>query len=138
MVLTKCSIIKKIITERAGTLISGADLISYCEKALGESLDWFAADWVNGHATLDYAVSDVKQMDKGWQVEVAKMSTAKYPVMVEAETKSGKKLRQRINRMRATNLLRFATKEDLRSVVIDPDTSCPDLDRSNNHWTKGN
>lgn len=130
------SVIKKIITERAGTLISGGDLINYCEKALGEPLDWFAADWVNGNATLDYAVSDVKQMDGGWEVVITRVGTAGFPVIVEVETETGEKLRQRIDRQKEGNRLHFGTDDELKGVVIDPDTIYPDLNRSNNSWQK--
>jgi len=130
------AVMRKIISERADTLFSGSDLISYCEKALGESLDWFAADWVNGNATLDYAISDVKQKDKGWEVTITSIGTARLPVTVEVETKTGEKVRHRVDKRKEINRLHFATDDELKSVVIDPDTVYPDLDRSNNHWPK--
>ncbi len=129
-------VIRKMVAERADTLISGADLINYCEKALGKSLDWFVADWVNGRATLDYAISGVKQVDGGWEVDITKVGTAGFPVVVEAETKTKEKLRQRVNRKKETNRLHFATGDELRNVVIDPDSIYPDMDRPNNRWRK--
>jgi hypothetical protein len=127
-------VIRKIVAERPGALIGGTDLIDYYEKALGESLDWFVADWIDGRATLDYSVSNVKRAEDGWLVEVTRVGTAKFPVTVEAVTVTGRKLRQRIDRQKESNQLLFTTDDDLKGVVVDPDEACPDLDRSNNRW----
>ena len=129
-------VIRKIIAERGGTLISDSDLIGYCERALGKPLDWFVADWIDGRATLDYAVSGVKRIDGGWEVEIAKIGTGGFPVIVEAEAETGEKLRQRADRKKKTNRLQFVTNDGLKSVVIDPDNIYPDLDGSNNRWQK--
>ncbi|MDP6723351.1 MAG: hypothetical protein QGF59_32105, partial [Pirellulaceae bacterium] len=110
--------------------------IEYCEEACGEPLDWFVADWIDGKAALDYAVTSVKAADGSWEVEITKVGDAAFPVVVEAETERGKKLRQRIDRTKKVNRLVFATRDDLKSVVIDSDEICPDLDVSNNRWPK--
>ncbi len=128
------NVIRKIIAERPGTLIGGTDIIDYYEEALGESLDWFVADWIDGRAQLDYSVSDAKRAENGWLVEVTRVGTAKYPVTVEAVTGTGAKLRQRIDRQKNSNQLLFITDDDLKEVIVDPDEVCPDLDRSNNRW----
>jgi aminopeptidase N len=129
-------VIRKILSERKGALLSGADFIEYCEEACGEPLDWFVADWIDGKAALDYAVTSVKAADGSWEVEITKVGDAAFPVVVEAETERGKKLRQRIDRTKKVNRLVFATRDDLKSVVIDSDEICPDLDVSNNRWPK--
>lgn len=126
------AVIRKIIAERNGTLFGGSDLMNYCEEAMGESLDWFSADWVNGRATLDYAVSNIKQIDKGWEVTIAQVGMAEFPVTVEVETETGGKIRQRVDRQKETNILQFTINGELRNVVIDPNAVYPDLDRSNN------
>ena len=127
-------VIRKLVAERPGTMIGSTDLIDYYEEAAGESLDWFAADWIDGRATLDYSVSDAKRAENGWLVEVTRVGTAKYPVTVEAVTVTGVKFRQRIDRQKKSNQLLFTTNDDLKEVIVDPDGGCPDLDRSNNRW----
>jgi aminopeptidase N len=41
-------VVRKIVAERAGTPIDGADLIVYYQAALGNPLGWFVADWIEG------------------------------------------------------------------------------------------
>ena len=128
-------VIRKIIAERAGDMIDGADLIDYCQSALGERLDWFVADWVDGRATLDYAISSVKQSDGGWRVEVTRIGAAGFPVLAEAETVDGQKLFQRVDRQKKKDILFFKTANALKTVMIDPDVYS-DIDPSNNFWPR--
>jgi aminopeptidase N len=128
------AVIRKVIRERAGGLLSGADLLRYCETELGSSLDWFAADWVRGQATLDYAISGARPVGSQWEVSINRLGTAGYPVTVEAVTEKGAKLRQRVVRKASAPTLLFATSDPLKSVVIDPDEVTPDVVRDNNHW----
>ncbi len=128
------AVIRKVIRERAGGLLSGADLLRYCEAELGSSLDWFAADWIRGTATLDYAITDVKPIGDGWDISIARLGAAGYPVTVEAVTEKGEKLRQRVDRKATAASLHFATASQLREVVIDPDQVVPDVNEANNRW----
>jgi len=127
-------VIKKVIAEHAGGMITASDLIDYCEKACGNDLSWFFAAWIRGDATLNYAITNVRKAKAGWEVEVSQLGTAAFPVLVEATTQSGDKLRQRISRTMKVNLLSFAAEEKLVSVVVDPDGVCPDMDTSDNRW----
>lgn len=128
------AVIRKIIRERAGGLLSGADLLRYCETELGSSLDWFAADWLRGQATLDYAISGARPVGSQWEVSINRLGPAGFPLTVEAVTEKGQKLRQRVNRQAGAPTLRFATSDPLKSVVIDPDEITPDVKRDNNCW----
>ena len=87
------AVIRKLIAERSGTLIQQADLIAACEDALGERLDWFVADWIDGRAKFDYAITSVEKTATGCDVEVARIGTGRFPVLVEATTTSGGLLR---------------------------------------------
>jgi hypothetical protein len=60
-----------------------------CEKAYGESLDWFVEDWIDGDLALDYAVTGLKPVNEGWEVEISRQGKAAFPALVEAETKRG-------------------------------------------------
>jgi aminopeptidase N len=128
------AVVRKIIAERAGTLIDGADLIAYCQAAWEKPLDWFAADWIDGRATLDYAISSVQPTDGGWQVEVSRVGTARFPVVVQLETVDGQKLRQRADWQKATDRLLFRISKEFKTVTIDPDNCYPDMEPSNNSW----
>jgi hypothetical protein len=129
------AVVRKIIAERAGTLIDGPDLIEDCQAALGKPLDWFVADWVEGRGTFDYAISSVQPTDGGWQVEVSRAGTARFPIVVQLETAGGQKLRQRADWQKKTDRLVFKTSEKLKTVTIDPDTCYPDMEPSNNSWS---
>lgn len=125
---------KKIYAERSGTLFGHEDLIRYCEAETGEPLDWFVADWIESNAVLDYAVAAVRKTENGWEVEIKRMREGSFPVVVEAETASGEKIRLRADRQMEVSILRFDTGEELKSVVIDPDGVYPDFDATNNRW----
>ena len=129
------NVVRKIIAEKSGGVLANKDLIVYCEAALGEPLDWFVADWIDGRGTLDYAVGEVKQVDNGWRVGIANLGDARFPVVVEAETTTGEKLRQRVDRTKKSDSLLFKTDGELKQIVVDPDNVCPDVNRSNNRWT---
>ena len=130
-------IIGKIVAEKAGKLIYYPDLISLCEEACGAKLDWFVADWIEGDATLDYAITDVRESKGGWEAEIKQVGTAAFPVLVLAETASGEKLTARVDRTIETNTLFFETDEEIKSVVIDPEKIYPDLEQANNTWPAG-
>ena len=85
-------IIKRIIREKAGTVMQNKELIRFVREAFGEDIDWFVADWIDGGATLDYAVTNVQKDGKGWRVTVAQLGSGAFPVLVEAQTESGNKL----------------------------------------------
>jgi hypothetical protein len=129
-------VIRKLIRENSGKLIYDNDLIAACESALGEPLDWFTADWVNGRATLDYAISAVNKSEDGWDVVVTRVGTAGFPVMVEVITESGERLRQRAKRTQTVDTLHFTTASVIKAAKIDPDNVYPDLDEANNAWPR--
>jgi aminopeptidase N len=130
------AVTRTLIKEHSGGLIRDGDLIAACESVLGERLDWFTADWVNGHATLDYAISSVNQSNDGWDIVVTRVGTAGFPVTVEVVAESGEHLRQRANRTRSSDTLHFKTAGAIKSAKVDPDNVYPDLDETNNAWPR--
>lgn len=129
-------VIRTLIRERSGRLISEADLVAACEAALGEKLDWFAADWIDGRATFDYAIQSVRASDGGWNVEVARTGTAAFPALVQLMTEDGRTLRQRVDRTRAADTLHFNVAGAVKSVRLDPDGIYPDLNSADNVWPR--
>ena len=127
-------IIRTIIREHAGGIVTAADLMAYCEESYGADLSRFSADWIEGDATLDYAVTDVRRAENGWAVEVSQRGTAAFAVLVQAETQSGATLRERVSRDKKINVLRFRTDEELCSVTVNPDDKYPYIDVSDNDW----
>jgi hypothetical protein len=129
-------VIRRIISGHAHGLVTPADLMRYCQESYGSDLSWFAADWIEGDATLDYGIADVAITDEGVEVKVERLGSAAYPVVVEATSGSGAKSRLRVPRDGAESALLFQTDEEIISVVIDPDGIYPDMDPGNNTWMK--
>ena len=127
-------VLQKILSEHAGGMISASDLITYCEAAYGKDLSWFVADWIEGNATLNYAVTEVQKMESGWEVEITQLGSAAFPVLVEARTESGGILLQRISREERLSRLSFESEERLISVTVAPGGIYPDIDPSDNTW----
>lgn len=128
------NVIRRVLRNKQGELLSGTEFIEFCETTHGERLDWFVAEWIDGNATLDYAITDVKRDAEGWLVIVESRGQATFPAIVEAETENGELIRRRIDRTQAVNRLMFDTLDALRWVVVDPHRVCPDVDRTNNGW----
>lgn len=126
--------VRKILREKKGGLLSGGDFIEYCKKASDEPLDWFVADWIDGNLKLDYAITKVDPATG--TVEISRIGDAVFPAVVEVETERGKKLRQQIDRKQTVNRLTFPTNETIKTVIVDPDGICPDRDVANNRWPK--
>ena len=127
---------RKLLAAHDGKLIRQEDLIGACEDALGESLDWFTADWIQGRATFDYAITEARKSDDGWDLEVRRVGTGHYPVQVELVTDSGERLRQRMDRTKPTATLHFKTSGSLKAAGINQDGFYPDLDGNNDKWPR--
>ena len=127
-------VLQKIISEHAGGMIFASDLIAYCEDAYGKDLSWFVADWIEGNATLNYAVTEVCKVESGWEVEISQLGNAAFPVLVEAQTESGGILHRRISREEKLSRLSFESEERLASVTVAPGGIYPDIDPSDNTW----
>ena len=129
-------VIRQLINEHTGGLITDTDLIRDCETAQGEDLKWFVTDWIDGRATFDYAIQAVTQSGDGWDVAVDRIGTGHFPALVEVTTESGKRLRQRLDRSSQSDTLHFATHEAVTKMQLDPDDVYPDLNPANNVWPR--
>jgi hypothetical protein len=127
--------IRKIVTEKQGGVLTGREFVQYCNQFSDKPLEWFVADWIDGSRSLDYAVTSVRPGDGVWIVEISKIGDAAYPVVVQAETKLGDRLRQHIDLTKIVNRLEFNVTDALKAVVIDPEGVTPDVDESNNSWS---
>jgi len=131
-------VIKKLLAEKAGSLLSGTDLLEYCKLSYGESLDWFISDWINGSSHIDYVVSSVEKIDRGWLITIDSLGSARFPVTVEIETKKGNKLLKRVEKEKKKNKIFLSNKHEPKTVTIDPKGLYPDINRANNSWSKKN
>ena len=98
-------------------------------------LDNYALDQVLKN--VEYVNNDPAQ---GALISIENADQMAMPVIVEYTTASGKTARKtlpvEIWQNNNTWILKVYTQEALSKVVIDPDHVFPDVDDSNNTWTK--
>ncbi|QNL49951.1 M1 family metallopeptidase [Olivibacter sp. SDN3] len=119
------------------------DFFRTMENVAGESLGWFWRSWFLNNWKLDQAIREVSYVDndpsKGAVVTVDNLEKMPMPLIIDATTVSGKKVRVKLpveiwERNRAFSF-KIATDEALSSVVIDPDKVFPDINPANNTWS---
>jgi hypothetical protein len=67
-------------------------------------------------------------------VEISRVGTAPFPVVIQLETAGGQRLRLRADWQRKTDRLLFRTSAKFKTVTIDPDIRHPDLEPANANW----
>ncbi len=122
------------------------DFFRSMENSLGEDLGWFWKGMFIENFRLDQAVSKVEYLNNnpanGALIYIQNLDRMAMPVVLEYTTKSGTKERKTLpveiwqNSTQSKVLLR--TKEEITSVVIDPDHDFPDFNAANNEWKGAN
>lgn len=118
------------------------DFFRTMENVAGENLGWFWKSWFQHSWKLDQAVESVSYPEdnpaNGAIIAVANLEQMPMPLVVEYTTISGTsarvKLPVEIWERNEVFTLKVPTKEKLKSVVIDPDKSFPDINPANNNW----
>jgi hypothetical protein len=118
------------------------DFFNTFERVSGQDLDWFWSSWYYETWALDQAVASVESAGDGTVVTIADHGFAPMPARVRISTTGGGTLEREIP---VTHWLSGAVSAQIRipasagevtRVEIDPDGGFPDLDRSNNIWTR--
>jgi len=120
------------------------DFFRTIENETGENLAWFWRGWFQRNWSFDQALSmvDYEKSDpkNGALVTVDNLQQLPMPVVVEATTESGKKVREKLPvdiwQRNKSWTFKLKTTERLAKVVIDPDNVYPDIDPSNNVWPR--
>jgi hypothetical protein len=118
------------------------DFFRAMEDGAGEDLGWFWKAWFYELWKLDQSVKDVDYVEqdpaKGAVITIENLDKMAMPAVVEVELTSGEKERftfpVEIWQRGASWTFRTSTKLPIKSVVIDPDHSFPDMDSKNNTW----
>ena len=118
------------------------DFFRAMEDGAGEDLGWFWRAWFYELWRLDQSVKDVDYVEqdpaKGAVITIENLDKMAMPAVVEVELTSGEKERftfpVEIWQRGASWTFRTSTKLPIKSVVIDPDHSFPDMDSKNNTW----
>ena len=118
------------------------DFFRAMEDGAGEDLGWFWKAWFYELWRLDQSVKDVDYVEqdptKGAVITIENLDKMAMPAVVEVELTSGEKERftfpVEIWQRGSSWTFRTSTKLPIKSVVIDPDHSFPDMDSKNNTW----
>jgi hypothetical protein len=118
------------------------DFFRAMEDGAGEDLGWFWRAWFYELWRLDQSVKDVDYVEqdpaKGAVITIENLDKMAMPAVVEVELTSGEKERftfpVEIWQRGSSWTFRTSTKLPIKSVVIDPDHSFPDMDSKNNTW----
>lgn len=118
------------------------DFFHCMENYSGETLDWFWRGWFMNQWKIDQAVEDVsyEQQDpqKGSIITIANLEQLPMPVTVEITETNGRKERVHLPveiwQHGSTWKFRYNSTSPLSKVVIDPDKTLPDVNKSNNTW----
>src|SRR5699024_9837472 len=117
------------------------DLFNTFEDISGRDLDWFWRSWYYETWILDQAVGSVNSTENGSTIVIEDHGQVAMPATVEITLDDGTTLTRNIP---VDTWLRGATKTVLTldndrkvsKVVIDPDHTFPDADRTNNSWER--
>ena len=134
---------KKYIRDWSFKHPSPWDFFRSMESSVGEDLGWFWKGMFLENWRLDQAVSKVDYIGNnaknGALVTIDNLEKMAMPVVLEYETKSGKKGRINLPVEIWQNAISFKTRipvdEELVMVTIDPDKVYPDYYPENNSWT---
>ena len=118
-----------------------ADFFRIMRDASGMELDWFWRDWVFTTARLDQAVDSVSTDTSGHaNVHMTNRGTMTMPaeLLITFDDASTETVRLPVQMWNLGQQFtyRVPARKPVRRVEIDPRTVLPDLDRSNNRWTR--
>lgn len=117
------------------------DLFQTFESIAGRDLSWFWRSWYYETWLLDQAVGGVSVDDSGTRVVIEDRGDVPMPVLIVARRADGTIERQRVpvaiwlNGAREA-IVDFEPGSPITRIELDPEQAFPDVDRSNNVWTR--
>ena len=120
------------------------DFFRYMRDRSGMELDWFWRGWVMTTARLDQAVDSVRTRDGATEVYLSNRGTMVMPLRLQLNTVSAEgqvivtlvTLPVEMWNLGSRFTYRAGKIGTVTGVVVDPDASLPDIDRTNNRWSK--
>ncbi len=120
------------------------DFFRTMNDVAGEDLDWFWKEWFYETWTLDQSVDSVAYVNgdpaRGSIITIGNEHRMVMPTSVHVVEQNGDsgtvKLPVEIWEQGASFSFRYDSHSPLDSVVVDPDHRLPDVDRTNNVWTR--
>ncbi len=123
---------------------SPEDFFRTMNNASGDNLNWFWKEWFYKKWNLDQAVDSVNNISgnpsRGSIITLGNKDKMVMPVILMIRQSNGKSeemnLPVEIWENSSIYKLRYNSTSEIDSVVIDPDEKFPDINRSNNTWTR--
>ncbi len=120
------------------------DFFRTIENVTGENLSWFWRGWFQYNWKLDQSIDKVEYINfdaaNGALITISNLEKLPMPVVIEATTVSGKKIRKKLPvdiwQRNTSWTFKLDSQEKLNAVVIDPDNVYPDVNPENNSWPK--
>ncbi len=117
------------------------DLFNTFERVSGRDLDWFWRSWFYETWTLDQAIASVQSDEGTTTVTIRDEGLAPMPVLLEASLENGEIIHRRVPvevwlTGDRTTTVTFDTEAPVTRLEIDPERRFPDIDRSDNIWTR--
>jgi len=117
-----------------------ADFFRTMSNVSGRDLDWFWREWVFTTARLDQAVDSVAGTKDTAYVYLSNRGQMVMPVTLELTyadgTKETRTLPIEMWNLGSRFTARVATPKPLAAVTVDPKRIYPDVDRTNNTWSR--
>ena len=118
-----------------------SDFFRVVEDVGGENLDWFWRGWFYSTDVLDQAVTGVEGREDGTLIHLHNDAGLVMPVLLRVEMSDGRVLDKKLpvevwTRSDQFDFLLSAPGTVVR-VTVDPEHQLPDVDRSDNVWTRG-
>jgi hypothetical protein len=117
------------------------DFFNTFNSLAGRDLSWFWRTWWYETWTLDQAIGAVQMVNGKLDVTIEDRGLAPMPVRLAITRRDGKVERREIPvDVWLTGAKRYSltldAPETVTSIEIDPELAFPDIDRSNNKWTR--
>lgn len=116
------------------------DFFRCMENAAGEDLAWFWRSWFKNQHSLDQAIEKVNQTGDMLNVTVANLREMPMPITLRATTTDGKTVEyhQEVDVWKRNKEFEISipVSGTVNKVELDFENQLPDVDRSNNTWTK--
>jgi aminopeptidase N len=136
---------KKYVEQWAFKHPTPFDFFRSMENGAGEDLSWFWKGWFLGNWKMDQAITSVtptKSGDKilGYQIVVTNLEQLPMPILLQVKTASGKteliKVSVDVWMRNKSWTINYQTNEEVVAAELDPNKVLPDVNPSNNTWSK--
>jgi len=117
------------------------DFFRTVSRVADRDMDWFWRSWYLETWTLDHAVGRVRSRDRRWEITVEDRGNAIAPAILQVKLEEGLTLTRQVQAKawisgdRQTTV-EVPTADRIVEIVLDPAGVLPDVDRSNNRWSR--